>query len=140
MSGNSLLVDTNMLIYLFKGNERVYELLYERDLWVSFITEMELLSFDGHTSGEILTIKRFLSNFFIRPWYLTLLFFFTSHFIAGVLLSLIFQTAHVMTDSAYPLPDENGTMKNNWVVHQLMVTSDYAINNKLLKWFVGGLN
>jgi O-antigen polymerase len=28
MSGNSLLVDTNILIYLFKGNERVYELLY----------------------------------------------------------------------------------------------------------------
>ncbi len=62
MSGNSLLVDTNILIYLFKGNERVYELLYERDLWVSFITEMELLSFDGHTTGEIQTIQRFLSN------------------------------------------------------------------------------
>ena len=62
MSGNSLLVDTNILIYLFKGNERVYELLYERDLWVSFITEMELLSFDGHTPGEIQTIQRFLSN------------------------------------------------------------------------------
>ncbi len=62
MSGNSLLVDTNILIYLFKGNERAYELLYERDLWVSFITEMELLSFDGHTSGEIQTINRFLGN------------------------------------------------------------------------------
>ena len=62
MSGNSLLVDTNILIYLFKGNERVYELLHERDLWVSFITEMELLSFAGHTTGEIQTIKRFLSN------------------------------------------------------------------------------
>ncbi|MGF1587291.1 MAG: type II toxin-antitoxin system VapC family toxin [Bacteroidales bacterium] len=62
MSGNSLLVDTNILIYLLKGNERVYELLNERDLWVSFITEMELLSFDGHTKGEIQTIKSFLNN------------------------------------------------------------------------------
>jgi linoleoyl-CoA desaturase len=74
------------------------------------------------------------------PWYLTLLFIFTMHFIAGVTLSVVFQTAHVMTDSAYPLPDENGTIDNNWVVHQLMVTSDYAPDNRLLTWFVGGLN
>ena len=74
------------------------------------------------------------------PWYLTLLFFFAMHFIASVLLSAIFQTGHILPDSAYPLPDENGNLKNNWVVHQLKVTSDYAPNNKLLTWLLGGLN
>jgi linoleoyl-CoA desaturase len=73
------------------------------------------------------------------PWYLTLLFF-VMHFIAGVILSAIFQTAHIMPDSEYPLPDEEGNMENNWVVHQLLVTADYARNNKPLTWLLGGLN
>jgi len=74
------------------------------------------------------------------PWYLTLLFFVIMHFIAGVILSTIFQTAHVMPDSEYPLPDEDGNMENNWVVHQLLVTADYARHNKPLTWLLGGLN
>ncbi|MGM0530067.1 MAG: fatty acid desaturase family protein [Bacteroidota bacterium] len=74
------------------------------------------------------------------PWYITLLFFFVMHFIAGLLLSAIFQTGHVLPDSEYPLPDENGHMENNWNVHQLSVTSDYAPNNRILTWALGGLN
>ena len=62
MSGNSVLVDTNILIYLFKGNERVFELLNGRDIWVSFITEMELLAFEGHSELEMKTIKGFLGQ------------------------------------------------------------------------------
>ncbi len=62
MSGSSVLVDTNILIYLFKGNERIYELLKGRDIWVSFITEMELLAFDGHSAAELNTIKKFLGQ------------------------------------------------------------------------------
>ena len=62
MSGSSVLIDTNILIYLFKGNERIYELLRERDIWVSFITEMELLAFDGHSATELQTVKKFLAQ------------------------------------------------------------------------------
>ena len=43
MSGNSLLVDTNIALYLLAGDERVAELLHGRDLFLSFITELELL-------------------------------------------------------------------------------------------------
>lgn len=74
------------------------------------------------------------------PWYMTLLFFFIMHFIAGVILATVFQTAHIMPDSEYPLPDKDGRMENNWVVHQLLVTSDYAPNNIPLTWLLGGLN
>lgn len=63
MSGNnSAIVDTNILVYLFKGNERIFDLLNGRDIWVSFITEMEILAFEGHTPAEIQTIKKFLSE------------------------------------------------------------------------------
>ena len=74
------------------------------------------------------------------PWYITLLFFFVMHFIAGVILATVFQTAHIMPDSEYPLPDKDGRIENNWVVHQLLVTSDYAPNSRILTWLLGGLN
>lgn len=73
-------------------------------------------------------------------WYWTLLGFIIMHFIAGVVLALIFQTAHIMPESAYPRPNENGEITENWLVHQLSVTTDYAPNNKVLTWLAGGLN
>ncbi len=73
-------------------------------------------------------------------WYWIILAFFVMHFVSGLLLSVIFQSAHVVPTSDYPLPDENGNMKNNWAIHQLYTTSDFAPKSKVLGWFIGGLN
>ncbi|MFZ5942244.1 MAG: fatty acid desaturase family protein [Bacteroidota bacterium] len=73
-------------------------------------------------------------------WYWCLFFFLMMHFTSGFILTTIFQTAHVMISSDYPLPDENGMMENNWAIHQLKTTSDFAPGNRLLSWFIGGLN
>lgn len=73
-------------------------------------------------------------------WYWTILFFITMHFVSGLILSTIFQTAHVMPSSNYPLPDENGNIENDWAVHQLLTTSDYAPKSKIFSWLIGGLN
>lgn len=74
------------------------------------------------------------------PWYWIVLFFLSMHFTSGFILTIIFQTAHVVPTSEYPLPNENGTLENNWAVHQLYTTSDFSPKNKLLSWFIGGLN
>jgi len=73
-------------------------------------------------------------------WYWIILGFLAMHFVSGFILSTIFQTAHVMTTSAYPLPDENGNISNNWAIHQLMTTSDYSPKSRIFSWFIGGLN
>lgn len=73
-------------------------------------------------------------------WYWTLVFFLAMHFTSGFILTVIFQTAHVVPSSTYPLPDKNGTIENNWAVHQLYTTSDFSPNNKILSWLIGGLN
>lgn len=73
-------------------------------------------------------------------WYWIFVFFLAMHFTSGFILTTIFQTAHVVTTSEYPLPDKNGTIENNWAVHQLLTTSDFAPKNKLLSWLIGGLN
>jgi linoleoyl-CoA desaturase len=74
------------------------------------------------------------------PWWATLLGFFSMHFIAGVILGAIFQPAHVNHQVEFPEPDENGNVDNNWAIHQLQTTTNFAPSNRLLSWFVGGLN
>jgi len=73
-------------------------------------------------------------------WYWIFVFFLSMHFTSGFILTVIFQTAHVVPSSEYPIPNENGTMENNWAVHQLFTTSDFSPNNKVLSWLMGGLN
>lgn len=73
-------------------------------------------------------------------WYWTVLFFFVMHFLSGLILSVIFQTAHVMPTSAFPVPDENGNLENNWAIHQLMTTTDYSPKSRIFSWMIGGLN
>jgi len=73
-------------------------------------------------------------------WYWIILFFLLMHFTSGFILTIIFQTAHVVPSSAYPLPDGSGNIPNNWAIHQLMTTSDFAPKNKVLSWYIGGLN
>lgn len=73
-------------------------------------------------------------------WYWTVLAFLMMHFITGLILGAIFQTAHVMPSSSYPLPDDNGNIENNWAIHQLLTTSDYSPGSKVFSWLIGGLN
>ncbi len=62
------------------------------------------------------------------------------HFLSGLILSAIFQTAHVMPTSVYPMPNEEGNLENNWAIHQLMTTTDYAPKSRIFSWLIGGLN
>lgn len=73
-------------------------------------------------------------------WYQVLLAFFITHYIAGFLLGIIFQPAHVMEENEFPLPSEEGKIDDNWSVHQLKTTINFANNNRILSWYVGGLN
>ncbi len=73
-------------------------------------------------------------------WWITVIGFAIMHFALGFLLGCVFQTAHVMEAAVFPTTDEEGNLGHNWAVHQLMTTTNYAPNNRILSWFVGGLN
>lgn len=66
--------------------------------------------------------------------------FLISHFITGLLISLIFQLAHVMPDMSFPKADHNNEIDSNWYVHQLENTSNFSPKSAWLSWFIGGLN
>ncbi|HHP7241400.1 MAG TPA: PIN domain-containing protein [Cyclobacteriaceae bacterium] len=62
MNGNSVLVDTNIALYLLSGDKGLSDLLYNKKLYVSFITQLELLSYHGVTSKEQVEVEKFLED------------------------------------------------------------------------------
>ncbi|MCB9352796.1 MAG: type II toxin-antitoxin system VapC family toxin [Lewinellaceae bacterium] len=62
MSGNSLLIDTNIALYLLNGDTTIAELLNGRDVHVSFITELELLGFQDIKEEDRSIIEELLNN------------------------------------------------------------------------------
>lgn len=73
-------------------------------------------------------------------WWQWIIGFMTLHMVAGLVLSIVFQLAHVVEDAKFPLPDDRGNIENEWAIHQLETTADFAKNNWLVTFFVGGLN
>jgi linoleoyl-CoA desaturase len=73
-------------------------------------------------------------------WWQILIGILTMHYIAGFILAIIFQPAHVIEGSEYPVPDQNNRLENNWAVHQLLTTTNFGNNSRWFSWYVGGLN
>ena len=73
-------------------------------------------------------------------WWQVLIGFLIMHYTAGIILSVVFQLAHVMPNTEMPLPDADGNMKNTWAIHQLYTTSNFAPKNWFVRYFTGGLN
>ena len=75
----------------------------------------------------------------ISFWWV-LLGFTIAHFVAGVILGVVFQLAHVVEEARFPAPADGRHMADDWHAHQLRTTCDFATRNRLLTWYVGGLN
>lgn len=73
-------------------------------------------------------------------WWQILLGIFIMHYMAGFILAIIFQPAHVIDGTEFPLPDENHALENNWAIHQLHTTTNFGNESKWFSWYVGGLN
>ena len=66
--------------------------------------------------------------------------FVLMHFITGLILSVIFQLAHSITETEHFAVEGDTPLENTWAIHQLKTTANFAPNNWLLNWYVGGLN
>jgi len=61
MSGNSLLLDTNIILYYLNGDETLIPLVEENYLYVSVINEIELLGYSDFQKKELEAVKTFLT-------------------------------------------------------------------------------
>ena len=73
-------------------------------------------------------------------WWKVLVGFFIMHYTAGLILSVVFQLAHITVETTNPLPNENGEIENTWAIHQLYTTVNFAPKNFIVNWYTGGLN
>jgi len=77
----------------------------------------------------------------LHPVWAVLLVFAGVQSVAGVVLSVVFQLAHCVEEADFPLPEEGtGRMENNFALHQVETTVDFAPKSRLAAWLLGGLN
>lgn len=62
MSGTKLLLDTNVVLYLLSGDRTIADLIDEKQLYISIITELELLGYQLITDEDQKQIKAFLEE------------------------------------------------------------------------------
>jgi linoleoyl-CoA desaturase len=77
----------------------------------------------------------------VHPWWVVLLFFVTTMWTLGVTPSLVFQLAHCVEEADFPAV-RAGVLRSTheWAVHQVRTTVDFGQGNRLLSWYLGGLN
>ena len=61
--------------------------------------------------------------------------------VTGFVISIVFQLAHTVEHTHFPVvKNTTGRFEDEWAVHQLKTTANFAPHNKFISWFVGGLN
>lgn len=70
--------------------------------------------------------------------------FLVMHFTMGFTLSIVFQLAHVVEETEFEFLAVDAVdplvLESEWAVHQIKTTANFAPKNKIISWFVGGLN
>ena len=98
-------------------------------------------------SWMIFTKVVYIGYVFVLPvvflgfaWWQVIIGFVLMQGLAGFILAIIFQPAHVSEGLEFPLANEKGDIEEEWTVHQLRTTANFAKNSKIFSYYVGGLN
>lgn len=59
---------------------------------------------------------------------------------AGLVLSIVFQMAHAVEITHFPTAGPDKKFDDEWAVHQVRTTADFATSKRWVWWFTGGLN
>ncbi len=63
------------------------------------------------------------------------------HLLLGFTLATVFQLAHTVDGNSFPAPSpQTLQMDNEWAVHEIETTADFARSNPIVSWCLGGLN
>ncbi len=78
-----------------------------------------------------------LPSLYHRVWVVFVFYFLTTG-ILGLVLSVVFQLAHSVEETGHPSLRDG--MRSEWVRHQIETTAEFARDNRLITWYLGGLN
>lgn len=78
---------------------------------------------------------------YILGWLPWLTGFLILHMTMGLVLSIVFQLAHVVEKTSFDVvADNKKIIASEWAIHEVKTTADFAPGNKVISWLVGGLN
>ena len=77
----------------------------------------------------------------VFPWWQVLIGYFLVMLTVGLVMGIVFQVAHISDDAEFPEPVGDPLhIDNDWAIHQVETTVDFAPRNRLLSLYIGGLN
>lgn len=110
----------------------------------------------GETTFKKMSIKEhiifwiskilYIGAFIVLPiftvgWLQMLIGYLIVSFVCGFVIAVVFQLAHIVEDAAFATPDSPVyKIDNEWAVHQVQTTANFATKSKIVSWFTGGLN
>jgi linoleoyl-CoA desaturase len=66
--------------------------------------------------------------------------FLTLHFVAGFVLTVTFQLAHIAEHNHHDSAHLKQEFPDSWIEHQIKTTANFSRKSVLLNWYLGGLN
>lgn len=131
LSASSLLLVRNFKVYFTGKSGKTFQypkmLLDDKIVFWSFRLANALIFF--------------VLPMFFFAWHEVLIGFALATITAGLVMATILQLSHVMASVEFPEPTGDPLrIENEWAIHQMQTTIDFAPNNRLLNFYVGGLN
>lgn len=113
------------------GMDKMLRTDMRKEVTVMILTKLVYITY-------MIVLPLLLLDISFWQWFLG---FFLMHWVAGFILGVVFQLAHVVEKTAHhENPGENGTIENAWAVHEMETTANFAPDNRVINWYVGGLN
>jgi len=77
----------------------------------------------------------------VHPLWVVGTFYAGTAFVLGLVLGVVFQTAHCVEGATFAAPTgHTDRLDREWAAHQVESTSDFARDNRLVTWYLGALN
>lgn len=162
-------IDVKPFMRLHEGQPRRWYHRFQHIYWVilygiSYLAWVFYEDFDKYISGKVsansepkkLALKEhfifwftkvmYVSVYMVIPiivvgWLPWLIGFLIVTVTCGIAISIVFQLAHVVEGTHFHSAiDQDQNAKQEWAVHQIASTANFATNSKSLYWLLGGLN
>ena len=131
-----------MLLYVFWIFYTDYSKYFKKKIGSVPLKKMEVSDHIGFWLVKVYHAALFIAiPIYMVGWLNWLIGFITITFFAGFVLSIVFQLAHTVEHTEFPVASvEENKMPDEFAAHQIKTTANFATKNKLVSWLVGGLN
>lgn len=130
-----------MTLFMWVGF-RDYEKYFKRKIHNTQVQPMDTMEHITFWTSKILYLFFYvaLPIILLGPlaWFIG---YATMCIVTGIVLSYVFQLAHAVEGPEFDSVGMDDKMiETEWAVHQIKTTANFAPDNKIISWFVGGLN